>query len=91
MFIKSRYLIDKNAYNKKRSVCVSLPRKTKKQYHSKLNVKHIVDNYNFWEKIKTFFSDKSSIFKKISLIEQDRVTIGDTKMAEVFNDYFSNI
>ena len=50
MFIKSRSLIDKNAYNKKRSVCVSLLRKTKKQYYSKLNVKNIVDNYKFWKK-----------------------------------------
>ena len=36
-------------------------------------------------------SDKSSIFEKISLIEQDRVATSDTKMTEIFNDYFSNI
>lgn len=29
--------------------------------------------------------------KKISLIEQDRVATSDTKMTEIFNDYFSNI
>ena len=38
-----------------------------------------------------FFSDKSSHFEKESLIEQDTVIANDSKIAEIFNDYFSNI
>ena len=43
-FLKSRFLSDKNTSNKQRNAFVSLLRKTKKQYYSKLNVKDIVDN-----------------------------------------------
>ena len=33
---------------KQGNYCVSLLRKTKKYYHANLNVKHIVDNKQFW-------------------------------------------
>ena len=35
MFLKSRSLTSKNAQNQQRNVCVSLQRKTIKQYYSK--------------------------------------------------------
>ena len=49
-FLKSRFLSDKNTSNKQRNAFVSLLRKTKKQYYSKLNVKDIVDNKKTWKK-----------------------------------------
>ena len=48
-FLKSRFLSDKNTSNKQRNAFVSLLRKTKKQYYSKLNVKDIVDNKKTWK------------------------------------------
>ena len=61
---KSRSLSDKNAHNKQRNTYASLLRKTQKQYYSNFNVKNVVDNKKFWKIVKTFFSDKSSSFKK---------------------------
>ena len=43
------------------------------------------------ESRKTFFSDKSSSFEKISLIKKDRVITDDSEIAETFNQHFSNI
>ena len=48
-FQKTRFLSDKNTSNKQRNAFVSLLRKTKKQYYSKLNVKDIVDNKKTWK------------------------------------------
>ena len=48
-FLKSRFLSDKNTSNKQRNAFVSLLRKTKKQYYSKLNVKDIADNKKTWK------------------------------------------
>ena len=56
-----------------------------------MNLKNIVDNKKFWKIGKDIFSDKSSNFEKISLIQQDRVITSDSKIAEMFNDYFNNI
>ena len=67
----------------------SLPRKTKKKYHSNLIVKIMVRKKNFCKNCN-FFPDKSSSFEKMSFIEQDRVIIDNRAIAEVFNDYFSN-
>ena len=49
MFLKSRFLSDKNTSNKQRNAFASLLRKTKKQYYSKLNVKDTVDNKKTWK------------------------------------------
>ena len=50
-FLKSRFLSDKSTSNKQRNAFVSLLRKTKKQYYSKLNVKDIVDNKKTWKTV----------------------------------------
>ena len=82
-FLKSRSLSHKKAYNKRRNACVSLLRKTKKQYYSTLNVKNIVDNKKFWKTVKMYFSDKSNNFEKIFLIEQERVITSDSEFSKM--------
>ena len=84
-FLKSRSLSHKKAYNKRRNACVSLLRKTKKQYYSTLNVKNIVDNKKFWKTVKMYFSDKSNNFEKIFLIEQERVITSDSEFSKMSN------
>ena len=81
----------KKTYNKQRNKCVSLLRKTKKAYYSNLNVKNVVDNKKFWKIIKSFFSDKSNNFEKISLIEDGNLLTDDFEIAETFNKYFQNL
>ena len=60
----------KKTCNKQRNKCVSLLRKTKRAYYFNLNIKDIVDNKKFWEIAKSFFSDKSNIFRYINLGKQ---------------------
>ena len=46
-------------YVKQRNYCVSLLRKTKKDYYANLSVKDIVDNKQFGRTVKHLFSDKT--------------------------------
>ena len=72
-FLKSRSFEDKAAYNKQRNYCVPLVRKTKTDYYNNLDHKKVVSNKPFWKYIKPHFSDKSSNFNKITLVEKDLI------------------
>ena len=46
-------------------ITVSLLRKTKKKYDTKLNEKDIADNKQFWRTVKPLLSDKTEPREKI--------------------------
>ena len=47
-YLKKRFEQNRRSYVKQRNYCVSLLRKTKKDYCAKLDIKDIVDNKQFW-------------------------------------------
>ena len=57
-FLKNRNDENRKKYSKQRNYCVSLLRKTKKQYYGDLNEKNVLDNKEFWKTVKPFLSDK---------------------------------
>ena len=76
------------SYVKQRNYCVSLLRKTKKDYYTNLNVKDIVDNKQFWRTVKPLFSDKPKSNEKITLVEDETVTTQDEQNADLLNIFF---
>ena len=78
------------SYVKQRNYCVSLLRKTKKDYYVNLNVKDIVDNKQFWRTVKPLFSDKTKSNEKITLVDDETVNTQDEKNAELLNLFFSS-
>ena len=78
-------------YARQRNFCVSLLRKTKKEYYQNLNEKSVIDNKSFWKTVKSFLPDKTHRNDKIHLIENDELLKTDLETAEVFNEFFSNI
>ena len=58
IYLKNRSDYDKREYNKQRSYCVSLLRKTKTNYCVNLNEKDLTDNKQFWRTVKPLLSDK---------------------------------
>ena len=59
--LRSKYLTKSSetnrlAYAKQSNFCVSLLRKTKKDYYANLNEKDIADNKKFWQTVKPLFS-----------------------------------
>ena len=63
-FLKNRNDENRKKYSKKRNYCVSLLRKTKKQYYGDLNEKNVLDNKKFWKTVKPFLSDKYPLNEK---------------------------
>ena len=90
-FLKTKAEVDKIAYKKQRNHCVSLTRKTKKEYYSSLDEKCVIDNKKFWKTVKPFLSDKTMVDDKITLVENDEIITDDLKIAETFNNFFSEI
>ena len=55
IFLQNKSEENKIRYTKQRNFCVSLIRKTKKQYYQNLNEKTVADNKVFWKTVKPFF------------------------------------
>ena len=89
-YLKNRSEQNRLSYVKQRNYCVSLLRKTKKDYYANLNVKDIVDNKQFWRTVKPLFSGKTKSNEKITLVEDETVTTQDEKNAELLNLFFSS-
>ena len=64
-YLKKRSATNRLAYAKQRNFCVSLLRKTKKDYYANLNEKDIADNKKFWLTVKPLFSDKVKSKEKL--------------------------
>ena len=90
-FVKSRSEEDKKAYKKLRIICVMRLNKIKRSYFSNFNTKRVVDNKNFWKTVKSSFSDKSNNVESITLVENDSIVSDDNEVANIFNEYFSNL
>ena len=82
---------NKRKYSKQRNYCVSLLRKTKKNYYNNLNEKKITDNKTFWKTVKPFLLEKPPSDEKITLIENDKIIKTDSKAANLLNTFFSTI
>ena len=75
--------------SKGKEICALL-RKSKRTFYAKLNPSLISDNKKFWKIVKPFFSDKVSTISNISLPGNDILHDNDTKVAEIFGNFFSN-
>ena len=90
-FLKERTDESKKRYTLQRNYCVSLLKKTKKNYYDSLNEKDVSDNKTFWKTVKPFLSDKIVSKEQILLVENEEIISEDSKIAESLNSFFSNI
>ena len=90
-FLKNRSNENKTNYLKQRNRCVSLLRKTKREYYSNLDEKNICDNKAFWKIVKPILSKKIMSNQRITLIENDEIFKTEKETAKVLNAFFSNI
>ena len=81
----------RQAFVKQRNYCVSLLRKSKRNYYSNLNVKDITNNKNFWKTIKTLFSDITKSAVSVTLKDNNKIVESQNEVANILNDYFSKI
>ena len=90
-FLKNKSNENKTNYLKQRNRCVSLLRKTKREYYSNLDEKNICDNKAFWKIVKPILSKKIMSNQRITLIENDEIFKTEKETAKVLNAFFSNI
>ena len=93
--MKNKYLKNRNEenfriYKKQRNRCVFLLKETKKTYFENLHPSKISDNKKFWKTVNPFFTEKATSTDDITLIENREIISDDRKVAEVFNNFFSN-
>ena len=83
-FLKNSSSENKTNYVKQRNHCVSLLRKTKREYYSNLDEKKICDSKTFWKIVKPMLSNKIKSNEKITLIENDETIKTEKGTAKVF-------
>ena len=70
-FLTTKTEESKQLYNKQRNLCVTLLRKTKRNYFSELDNRILEDNKNFWKTVNPLFSEKPYQRKSIIIISKD--------------------
>ena len=70
---------------------MKLLRKTKKEFYNNLNVKFITENKLFRKTVKPSFTDKTLKDEQITLVENNKVVSGESKLVEIFSKSFGNI
>ena len=86
-FLKLKTDESRKDYQAQRNYCVSLLRKTKKNFYENLNPTLISDNRNFWKYVKPLFSDKTPMNNVITLIDDNEITSNNISCAEIPSSY----
>ena len=91
-FLKNRSNRNRDLFHKQRNFCLSLLRKSKNDYFSKLNDKQITDNKRFQKTVKPFLSNKVQSSETINLTDEHDSLVTDCgKVAKELNSFFSSV
>ena len=64
----------------------------KKKYYESLDISKIPDNKTFWKTICPLFSNKSYLTNsRITLLKNGAILSEEAKVADTFNEFFSNV
>ena len=94
--LKNRYNKNHNyenwyLYKKQRNFCVSLLRKTKRNYFKNVKIQDITDNKKFWKTIRSYFSDRVYNQTKITIVKKDSViTVPNTSDIDEITKHFDD-
>ena len=64
-------------YKTQRNYCMNIPKKSKKQYFSNINVIYVTDSKSVWKSVKPCFSNKGSNSNKTAALENDAIITND--------------
>ena len=51
----------------------------------------VTDNKKFWKTVKPLFTDKVQTSSSITLVENEKIITNDSEIAEIINEFFTNI
>ena len=90
-FFKNKSNENKTNYVKQRNHCVSVLRKTKREYYSKLDEKKLCNNKTFRKIVEPMLFKKIKSNQRITLIKNNEIIKTEKGTAKVLNAFFSNI
>ena len=90
-YLKNRCDANRKEYNPQRNLRVSLVRKAKLDYYSKLNHNNVSDNKRFWKTATPFFTNKGVTHNKILLVEENETISDNDEISEKLNNFFAGI
>ena len=90
-FLKHKTEESRQAFVKQRNYCASLPRKSKRNYYSNLNVKDITDNKKIWKTIKPLFSNKTKSAVSITLKDNNKIVDSQNEVAKSLTITFQKL
>ena len=80
----------KKIHQAKKLLCITI-KKSKAQLFNGDNEKNITDNRKLWKTFKAMLSSKNNRNKKIISTGNEKILSNDNKIAEVLNNFFSDI
>ena len=66
-------------------------KKREKNYFENLDTENISDNKTFWKTVKPLLSNKCRLPVNVTLVKEDDVISDNGKIADIFNDFFTNV
>ena len=73
---------------KKRNICVTLYRKTKRKYYKDLRLSDVNNNNIFWKTVKPLFANKIKWKSQIALVEGSNLVTDVKVLGKTFNIFF---
>ena len=61
IFLKNRSEENKIIYNKQRNLCVTLLKKSKREYYQNLGVENVCDDKKFWKVVKPLLPNETML------------------------------
>ena len=90
IFLQERADEEKALYNKQKDLCLSLLRKTRRNYFRQLNTNTVSDSRTFWKTVSPLFSEKAFHSESIALKENNEIVTSET-LDKFFNNAVKNL
>ena len=90
IFLQERADEEKALYNKQKDLCLSLLRKTMRNYFRQLNTNTVSDSRTFWKTVSPLFSEKAFHSESIALKENNEIVTSET-LNKFFNNAVENL
>ena len=79
-------------FRRQRNLCVTLRRKSIRNYFAGISQRESVKSTTFWKTIRPFLNSKDGLNNEpISLFENGELVTKNDRIAEIFNEYYINI
>ena len=91
IFNRTRNINDYINYKKQRNYVVNLNKQEKRQFFKKVDTNTANSPKEFWAFCKPFFTNKCCSNEIVSLLENDAIVQENSKVADIFNNYFNTI